>query len=326
MRWAARFASLACGLLLGACARHRSADSRRPSPPPSAAAPDPPGARRAARAVAERADASGPRPAANPYPADRVLSLLTPPVTRRLKKIASNNPDASDDAFIKVGDSITASAHFLDCFAEKRVDLGAHADLAPLLARFGARRSGATDAFSRRSAAAGVGWSAWQALHGRPSPLAREADALKPRFAFVMYGTNDVEGDDIRRFTRSLAGIVDWLSARGVIPILWTVPRRLDQHEKDLRVDRYNAVVRELAESHDVPLVDYHLALSSLPRRGLGRDGIHPSAEPIAEGGACDLSARGLRYGYNLRNLLALEALERFERVLGPDAAPARER
>jgi GDSL-like Lipase/Acylhydrolase family len=325
MRPAGRLASLLGGLALGACARHRSGDSDRPRPAPSAAASIASAARPAPPAVGESRDASGPRPAVNPYPTDRVLSLLTPPVTRRLKSIASNDPGASDDAFIKVGDSITASGHFLDCFAAKHVDLGAHAGLAPLLARFGAERGGASDPFSRLSAAAGVGWSAWQALRGRPSPLAREVAKLKPRFAFVMYGTNDVEDDNVRRFTHALSGIVDRLSARGVIPILWTVPRRLDQHEKDLRVDRYNAAVRELAESRDVPLVDYHLALSLLPRHGLGRDGIHPSAEPIAQGGACDLSARGLRYGYNLRNLLALEALERVTQALGSHAVPARD-
>ncbi len=86
---------------------------------------------------------------------------------------------------------------------------------------------------------------------------------------------------------------------------------------------RYNAAIRGIAQARSVPLVDYHLALRKLPGGGLARDGIHPTTFHGARGrDACDFTAKGLRHGYNLRNLLALEALERVDSALRGRTAP----
>ncbi len=68
-----------------------------------------------------------------------------------------------------------------------------------------------------------------------------------------------------------------------------------------------DAAVRALAAVHRVALIDYGAAMAALPNDGLSEDGVHPSVCPE---GAGSLSANCLRYGYNLRNLLTLQALD----------------
>jgi hypothetical protein len=53
-----------------------------------------------------------------------------------------------------------------------------------------------------------------------------------------------------------MATIVDRLLAEGIIPILSTIPPRDDSASADRMVPRYNAVVRAIAQTRGVPLVD----------------------------------------------------------------------
>jgi hypothetical protein len=135
-----------------------------------------------------------------------------------------------------------------------------------------------------------------------------------------MFGTNDVRyGRSVWDFAADLWTIVDRLRARGVVPIVSTIPSTTDA-SSDERVPLFNLVIRGLAQGRQVPLVDFHLALDPLPAHGISSDGIHPSE---ASGGACLLTATGLQFGYNMRNLVTLEALDRARRALAGEAADA---
>lgn len=275
------------------------------SSPPKVATPEP----------SLPAQPAAPEDARVVYPFERVHSPIGSVVLRSLREIAAREPKLRADAFIKVGDSITFSDDSLHCFGRREPDLGAHGDLAETLARF--RGEGRRQPFTRQSHAAKIGWSAWQALSGNPSPVDRELRDTRARFALVQYGTNDLEIGSAHYFADSLWNIVDHLTAKGVIPVLFTIPGRGDRKDRDVWVPRYNALVRGIAQSAQVPLVDYHLALSSLPGRGLGRDGIHPTTYLGPRGrDGCALSEEGLRHGYNTRNRLVLEALSRLGRAL----------
>jgi hypothetical protein len=251
------------------------------------------------------------------YPADRVQSPITEFVAHSLRRIAARNPDLHDDRFIKIGDSITVSGNFLYCFSGDHVDLGKYAALEKTLLHFHAGADAGLDPFARRSHAAGVGWSAFQALDGKPPVMIAEENALNARFAVVMFGTNDMEMGKPRRFSRDLADIVDRLVKRGVVPILSTIPPRGDRHDRNALVPEYDAAIRHLAEARQIPLVDYHHALMAAPHHGLGHDGIHPSVYKGPLGRSpCDFSGKGLGYGFNLRNMLTLQALDRSWRAL----------
>jgi len=246
------------------------------------------------------------------YPADRDHSPLTPWIADRLRAIADRAPRAPD-VFAKVGDSVTVSRAFMRCFGADDIQLGGRDALWQTIEHFRAGDAAGGDPFRRDSQAATVGWSAWHPQQGDPSPLDIELDLLDPRFAVIMYGTNDIQNRDIDAYALQMWALIDGIIERGVIPILSTIMPRDDDADADALVPRYNAVVRALAQGRAVPLVDFHRTLSPLADHGLGPDRLHPSVAPA---GACDLSPDGLAYGYNLRNLLTLTALDRARRAL----------
>lgn len=270
-------------------------------------------------------DAPAPPPGPVLYPAAQRHSPLTPDLVARLRAISARGPGLAADVFAKVGDSITVSTSFMACFAStSAVDLGGREHLRPTLDLYRGGTIGSTDPYRRVSLAATVGWSASAALAGSPSPLTRELEAARPLAATIMFGTNDIQSRDIFRYGANLLDLADQAIARGVIPIFSTVPPRDDNPDADLWVPRYNAVALGVAQSRAVPLVDLHGALLPLPSHGLAGDHLHPNTYSTSAGfRACALTPAGLRFGYNNRNLLTLEALHRVAEVtLRGRAAP----
>jgi len=255
------------------------------------------------------------------YPEDRVHSPITSDVAARMQAIADRAPER-DNVFAKVGDSITASASFVTCFDGGSWDLGGHGELANVRAYFAGGDAAGASPYARASLAAVGGWTADDPLHGTPSPLDGEVSAIAPRYALVMLGTNDDRyGRPFGDFGADLWTIVDELLARGVVPILSTIPAIHGDPDADRRVALFDRIVRALAQGEQLPLVDLHRALASLPNDGISSDGIHPSVGPD---GACVLTANGLLYGYNMRNLVSLQAVARARDALaGRPADPA---
>jgi hypothetical protein len=254
------------------------------------------------------------------YTTDRTYSPITAAVAANLRAIAARNGGAlQPDVFMKVGDSITADPRFLTCFSGGSVDLGDHADLMSTLTFFEGGDAAGSDPFARTSLAAVVGWSADAALAGDPDPLDQEEGAIQPRYAVVMFGSNDVVARSIFTYEASLLTIVDDLAAQGVVPILSSIPPQTQTATGTANVPRYNAVSRGIAAARLVPYMDYWREMEPLPNLGLGGDGLHPDGYP---GGACLLTTAGLQYGYNVRNLLTLASLARTKAVVDGGAPP----
>ncbi|MHB8873224.1 MAG: SGNH/GDSL hydrolase family protein [Myxococcaceae bacterium] len=257
------------------------------------------------------------------YPWGRTHSPITLAVASNLRRIASNGPAQNEAVFSKLGASNTVSTHFLGCFAGNYVNLAGRVALQPTLDFFRAGNAGGTTPFNRVSLCATIGWSAWSALAGTPSPLSQESAAVHPRYATVMFGTNDVQAQDVFRFGANLFDIADQLIAQGTVPIFSAIPSRDDSATADAWVPRYNAVTRGVAQARQVPFIDLHRELLPLPSHGLGPDGVHLNVyfPPVGTRG-CDLTATGLRYGHNTRNLLNLTALDRARGALEGQPAP----
>jgi hypothetical protein len=253
------------------------------------------------------------------YPADRRHSPITVEMAGDLSEVAARDDALADDVFMKVGDSITVSSFFLHCFAGSGVDLDGR-DLAATVERFGGGDAAGSSPWTRESESAVVGWSANAALSGDPSPLVREHDALSPRFAVVMFGTNDVGYRSTQAFARDLWTITDTLLARGTVPLMSTIPPRDDSAAADALVPLYNLAVRAIAQGRGVPLVDFHRELRPLTDHGLSGDGVHPQ---VYAGGGCVLTAEALSRGYNVRNLITLEQLDRASRALAGEGLDA---
>ncbi|HEY5924732.1 MAG TPA: acyltransferase family protein [Kofleriaceae bacterium] len=266
-------------------------------------------------------DASVPEPnAAVLYVEGSRHSPITPTIVARLQAIqATSVQDAR--VFAKVGDSITVADAFLRCFDGGTVELGAHSGLGSTISHFMAGNAAGSSPFARSSFAAQGGTTAQDALAGAPCPLDRELDAIAPRIAITMFGTNEARHDwSLDAFGTQLWTLVDREIARGVVPILSTIPANVGYPAADARIPTFNRVIRAIAQGRGVPLVDLHRELAPLPNHGLSSDGLHPS---VAPGGGCVLTADGLQYGYNVRNLITLEALARLNAALAGAAADA---
>ncbi len=252
------------------------------------------------------------------YPPDRTQSPITPFVATRLAQILEKNPSSRRDLFIKVGDSITVSGSFLHCFAGSSVQLDTHSALQPTLDLYRAATIAGSSPFDRTSLAAEVGRTASWAVSADPSPIQKEIAATNASVAVVMYGTNDIGwyGDDHVRtlvwFHDNMLDLVDQVIAAGIVPILSTIPHRDDSVSHDAWVPTFNATIRALAQGRQVPLVDFYRELDPLADHGLGSDHVHPNTYAA---GACVLTPDGLEKGFNVRNLVTLEALDRVRRA-----------
>ncbi|MBT3221649.1 MAG: SGNH/GDSL hydrolase family protein [Proteobacteria bacterium] len=247
------------------------------------------------------------------YPDAQLHSPITTYVINTLQDIASVSPNTSDKVFIKIGDSHTVSSSALHCFAGDNVDLDIHHDLQPTLDHFlGGDADGETP-FERHSEAAEGGMSSNWVIGGNPSPLDTEIAALNPSFALIQFGTNDMEmgithASSMWGYYENMTVLLDQCLDGGIIPVLMGIPHRGDDTEAGWWVRPYNDIIRGLAQTRQTPFIDLYLALDQVAGDGLAGDGVHLNTAPQ---GSCQMTADGLEYGNNVRNLAWLSALDR---------------
>ncbi|MGB0647019.1 MAG: SGNH/GDSL hydrolase family protein [Bradymonadia bacterium] len=250
------------------------------------------------------------------YRADRVHSNLSPEIVMTLHSIRDRDDGLQNDVFLKAGASSTVSTNTLHCFAGNDVDLGEYDELRETLEFFLDGNAAGSSPFDRETVAARVGHSASWVIDGDPAPIDSEIDAIAPRFALLHYGTNDMGlgstyASAARVFHDSMMTLVDTCTEQGIIPILFGISPRGDRPEADHWVRTYNAIIRGIAQTNQIPFVDIYHATRDLVNYGLSEDGIHLNRYGA---GSCILTEDGLNYGYNVRNLVALQALDRVRR------------
>lgn len=251
------------------------------------------------------------------YPTGTVHSPLSAAVVDNIRSIVAAG-NGADDVFMSVGDSITVGSGNLRCFGGASVDLGDHESLASTMEFFSNGNAAGSNPFERDPLSARVGKTASWALSGSPTPVEAELNALQPSIALVQYGTNDMQfgstfASALPGFYANLGDLLDVIVDDGVVPVLFTIPPRLDSEGARDWVPMYNLAIRGLAQSRALPLVDLNLTLEDIPGHGLVGDGIHLGSAPS---GACDLSEDGLRHAYNNRNAAALAALDRVRQAM----------
>ncbi len=257
------------------------------------------------------------------YPEGPRHSPMTPFVVENLRAVRARADDLQNDVFSKLGASITVSTNFMHCFAGSDIDLAGRTGLQTTIDHFAAGDAAGTTPYTRESESATVGWHAGRALEGTPPAVEREVEAARPAFATIMYGTNDINIVTREQYANNMLDLTDGLLDRGVIPILSSIPARGDDAGADAEVPVYNLIARAIAQARQTPFVDYHRDLAPLPNRGLGGDNIHPTVfrDPGARG--CVFTEAGLQFGYNVRNLVTIEALDRAHRATTlAEAAP----
>ena len=219
------------------------------------------------------------------------------------------------EVFAKIGDSISESQSFLYDCGFGYYSLGAYADLEPTITYFRATTFSGVNSFNRPSIAAVGGWACSDALSGAPNcAVAQELDAIDPLWAIVMYGTNDMQRYDLPTFISNYGMVLDIIEGRSVVAVVSTIPSRSDMEPYISEVAPFNDAIRSIAASRHLPLIDYNAALASLPNQGVSPDGIHPDSYVNPSDGtddACYFIPAALQFGYNMRNLTAIEMLAR---------------
>ncbi len=231
-------------------------------------------------------------------------------------------------AFSRVGDSITAAGQFLNQIGTGPYSLGEYGYLADAISFFSGPNGRGGNPFSAPSVAAYPGWSTESLLdpsladpnlcQPEENPLQCEYRLNRPAVALIMIGTNDAGGLPTETYAANLRRIVQISIDMGVIPVLSTLPPKQVDAWNNARVDEFNQVIVATARAFDIPLWNYWQALQGVPNRGLSADGVHPSAPP--DNLNCHFDAEHLAYGYPVRNLTALQALDQLWRQVLYDA------
>ena len=245
------------------------------------------------------------------------------------------------DVFSKVGDSNSFSPYFLapmgspDYASANFGDLGSYTSLVNTLAYFRVQGvdSENNNSFSHASVATYGGWTSTNLLtpglrgvnvglvgDAVLPPLLAEIQETRPAIALVMIGTCEVGFDETQSYEENLTTITQYLLSQGVIPVLSTIPDIKLSPDPALvtQVEQYNQIIADVAGANNVPLWNLSAALSSLPNQGLGIDQVHLSVGP---GSSADFAAADLAYGMNVRNLTALEVLDKLVKVVEQNAA-----
>ncbi len=282
-----------------------SSNDPLPSPPPVAAA-------------------RTPQPNTAPPAGSSVISGITD--NARAIFLRGQEQGNRANVFSKVGDSITASRYFLFPIGWGLHNLRDYTNLQSIITYYSAAsaRDG-NNSFANPSLAAYDGLTtrgvldasnAWsQVCEPGETPLECEYRLVRPAVALIMLGTNDVALLSPADYRAYLERVVQISLDQGVVPLLSLLPVRAGYESQ---VVAFNQIITETARNYQIPLWHFPSALAGLENNGLS-DGIHPSAPDGGTGSfatAADFSADNLRYGYTVRNLSALQALDTLRRTV----------
>ena len=271
-------------------------------------------------------------PAANPNasapsaasPSGIVHESVIPIVSAHAREVFLRGQELGNraDVFVTVGDSITDATMFLDPIGIGFYDLGDYASLSATIDYFSQTPARTGNSFINENIAAYGGWTTHNlvtpGLHLRSDVCNDDETALvceyrlsRPAIALIMIGTNDVmAGMETIHFRHSMEIIVQVSLHFGVIPVLSTMPDNFTDNGATNKVHEFNNVIRSVAAAYDVPLLDYWRAMQAIPNKGMSGDGIHPSYDTSDVYSTAVFTGERLYYGYNMRNLTALLALE----------------
>lgn len=225
------------------------------------------------------------------------------------------------NVFSKVGDSITVATWAFYPIGWGQQQLGSYGYLQSAIDYFSAEiiRDG-NNSFSNITLSADNQWTSNDILNpalGNPeicsaneTPLDCEYRITRPAISLILIGTNDVGVMDGATYRRNLEAILDKTIGRSILPVLSTLPQRRGY---ETEVEEFNAIIRQTAQQYQIPIWELHDLLAPQPNNGLDPDGVHPSFPPDTLGqweAAANFIGDKLNYGYNMRNLSAIQALD----------------
>ena len=224
---------------------------------------------------------------------------------------AGNDPNT----FSTVGDCITAIHPFMVGFDSGDYHLGAYDYLQPAVDQFDGSYGRGSQASGNNFTTATVldpMWTSDRICEIGETPLACEYRLTNPSIAVIMLGTNDVSRFGVDLYRNFLIDILDYTIEQNIVPVLTTFPTLPNYYATQSEL--FNAVVVELAESYDIPLIDLRSAVVDLPDHGMNLDGLHPSNRGD---GFIDFRGEQYQYGMTMRDLVTLQMLDAISHSAG---------
>ncbi len=229
-----------------------------------------------------------------------------------------NNFGNQGGAFSRIGDETMEGPNFMAPFAGDTYDLAGYSSLQALIDLYRATSvrpaiDPAINSFNVDSVAAGPDYGidalSGVAPAGPPCEgvggtlLSCELQVTRPAIALISFSAPNVTYMTPDQFRSELQYVVsEALSTHGVIPVLATIPAG-GGYTADQLAD-YNRVIVEVATQSGVAGVPLWNLARAMQERGI--------ADPnsVAPAGPGNLSEGALSYGYNIRNLTALQTLQ----------------
>lgn len=253
---------------------------------------------------------------ATPPPAVRTSYPAVSGITYTSRQIFLNGKSKGNRAnvFAKVGDSLSDEFWFLHPIGEGQANWHNYDYLSPAADFFGTATARTSNSFDDTSVATHGGWDSFSPLDpanstpydfcGNDSPIVCEYRTIKPSVGLIMLGTNEAS-DHLTSgsYEQNLRRMVQISIDMGVIPVLYTIPWNKFRDPRP-----FNDVITRVARSYDIPLVDYWSIVDSTPNHGIGPDDVHPSVPP--DHNTANFTDDNLQYGYTVRNLLTMQALD----------------
>ncbi|HEY3341026.1 MAG TPA: LysM peptidoglycan-binding domain-containing protein, partial [Anaerolineae bacterium] len=217
--------------------------------------------------------------------------------------------------FAVVGDSNSASSLYLEPFDTGNYTLGTFGYLEDTIQFF-------KGSFRFTTVAAVVGFDTLRMMdpaHADPArclpaetPLACEYRRKRPAVALILLGTNDT--GNWQNFEANFRPIIEYTISKGIVPILTTKGDDLEHTRYNGPSGAINAVITKLSREYGVPLLDLYPVVAKLPANGFGTDGFHYNVPPDAQ--TANFTGTHLNYGYTIRNLTSLQALDAVRRLV----------
>ncbi|MFN8560946.1 MAG: SH3 domain-containing protein [Anaerolineae bacterium] len=217
-----------------------------------------------------------------------------------------NNPNS----LIKIGESNTAGTVYMCTFHYNNYDLGPYSDLFPVVERFNSTGSFCHYDYTARSGFATANlldpnWAIEAECQQGETPLECGNRIYNPSYALIYLGIADMGFYTEQQFRTNLVTLLRFLSDNGVIPILTTYP--MADVFNDGKPQTFNAVIREVALSEHIPLMDVRSVLHDYANHGTGPDGYHLS---VRDTEYTSFGGDELTYGRTMRELMTLQMLK----------------
>jgi hypothetical protein len=254
---------------------------------------------------------------------------LVPKITDQVQLIYQQGVKNGNNihVFSKVGDCMTATDDFMKPYAGTDYSLGAYTSLDKVIKFFAnvpVSKDSKLDSFGNPGLADTSGfnaasvldpmWSDPKVCKADDGPLSCEYGTSKPGIALIMFGTNDMKSIKPEQFDFYLRRVVVQTVNAGIIPILSTFPVQPGLEKESVL---YNQITAKIAADYDLPLINLYLGLKPLEHHGVDPVVTTHMTKPES-GKSGDLTEDGLKYGFNTRNLLTLQALEAVLQGLKP--------